>query len=147
MRSDLIKDERVLSEITQIQSKVYKYVIYALAISVIIQQFFLKAPFAQYAAEVYILFGSIIISMVYRYTKGINLYDVKTDDKKKLIGNSLVVGCIYLVIFSMLSGENRLINLILSFVFFEIFYIGTKFLLSYIYNKKEKRINSELDDI
>ncbi len=52
-----IQDERILQQRRFIQSRGYAYLVLILAVSVLVQQFVLHAPFAQYAVEFFLLIG------------------------------------------------------------------------------------------
>ncbi|MEG2013360.1 MAG: DUF6773 family protein [Anaerovoracaceae bacterium] len=49
MEENKIQDERILSEKREVQSKGYEWIIYILTITIIVQQFFMRAPFSQFA--------------------------------------------------------------------------------------------------
>lgn len=57
MKNNKIQDERILLERRKIQSEAYEWLVVGLMISIIVQQFFMNAPFAQYAVEFFALIG------------------------------------------------------------------------------------------
>ncbi len=92
MKSDRIQDERILAERRKIQSRGYAWIVTILLVSIIIQQFLLKAPFAQYAVEFFILIGSGVYNAIANYKKGIDIWNPRNDGKKKILFNTLISG-------------------------------------------------------
>ena len=67
MKGNKIQDERIIAERREIQSRGYAWVVIILLISIFIQQFFMKAPFAQYAVEFFIVIGCGIYNIIANY--------------------------------------------------------------------------------
>ena len=99
------QDERVISQRRKIQSDGYQLLVYALLISVVVQQFLLQAPLSQYMAEFLCLVGIGFYNLICNMRIGNNLYGEDKDSGKKILKNTLLGGILSLVIFVILSGE------------------------------------------
>ncbi len=146
MKSDRIQDERILAERRKIQSRGYAWIVTILLVSIIIQQFFLKAPFAQYAVEFFILIGSGVYNAIANYKKGIDIWNPRNDGKKKILFNTLISGIASVILFAFLSGNYKMNNLVSYFVAFVTFFYVFRLIMIGINNKKQRAIDKELND-
>ncbi len=146
MKSDRIQDERILAERRKIQSRGYAWIVTILLVSIIIQQFLLKAPFAQYAVEFFILIGSGVYNAIANYKKGIDIWNPRNDGKKKILFNTLISGIASVILFAFLSGNYKMNNLVSYFVAFVTFFYVFRLIMIGINNKKQRAIDKELND-
>lgn len=146
MKENNIRDERIMTQRRKIQSDAYGILVYCLLASIIIQQFILHAPFAQFAAEFFSLIG-IGIYMTIRYiTMGIDVWISPAQSRKKLLINGVISGTIFIFLTVFLVGEKNILNMIISFFAFFAFYILSNLLLQYINKKRQKQIDNKLDN-
>lgn len=145
MKSVKNQDERVLAQRRKIQSDGFQLLTYALLISVVIQQFFLQAPPSQYMGEFICLVGAGF----YHLIRTVNLADdFYCDDKgsgKRLFKNALFSGVGSVILFTFLTGEKDIVNLLSYFLTFTIAFGGMTYLVYYISKKKKNKIERELD--
>ncbi len=139
------QDERVISQRRKIQSDGYQLLVYALLISVLVQQFFLQAPLSQYIVEFLCLVGIGFYNLICNMRIGNNLYGEDKDSGKKIIKNTLLGGIFYIVIFVILSGEKDTKSIITSYLTFIIGFGGINYLLYYFSKRKQDKIEKELD--
>ena len=141
-----VQDERIAAERRKIQSIGYAWIVYILLISIIVQLFFMKAPFAQYSVELFILVGCGIYSIISSYIKGIDIWNPRGDSKKKILLNTLISGIASVILYAFLSGNYQLNNLAFYFVFFVIFFFITRLIMIFITKKKLETIDKQLND-
>lgn len=146
MKNDYIQDERILSERREIQSRAYAWSVIVLLVSIIVQQFFMKAPFAQYAVEFFLLIGCGLYNTIASYKKGIDIWNPRGDGKKQILFSTLISGVLSVILFSVLSGNYQISNLIFYFVSFVVFFFITRLIMISLNNKKQERIDKELND-
>ncbi len=146
MKNNKIQDERILLERRKIQSRGYTWLVTILLASIIVQQFIMKAPFAQYAVEFYVLIGCGIYNIISNYKKGIDIWNPTSDGKKKILLNTLVSGIASVILFAVLSGNYQINNLISYFVTFVAFFYILRLIMIGINNKKQQAIIKELND-
>ena len=92
MKKQNPQDERIMSQRQKINSEVHGILMIALFGAIIIQDFLLKAPFEQYAAE-FICFVGIAVYLIIRYMAlGVNIYGEGKNHKAMLLINSIVAG-------------------------------------------------------
>ena len=146
MINNRIQDERILLERRKIQSRAYAWIIYILIISIIVQQFLLKAPFAQYAVEFFILIGCGFYNIISNYQKGIDIWNPAGVGKKKILLNTIVSGFVSVILWAILSRNYKIKNLALYFVTFVVFFFIIHLVMVSINNKKQQSIDKELND-
>ena len=122
MKNNKIQDERILLLRRKIQSETYGWLVWVLMISIIVQQFFMKAPIAQYAVEFFALIGCGLYIAVRHFKEGIDIWSPKGDGKKKLLINTIVSGVASVILFAFLSGTYDIKYLTSYFVSFVIFF-------------------------
>lgn len=94
MKNNKVKDERIIAERRKIQSTGYAWVVTILLTSVVVQQFFMRAPFAQYAVEFFVLVGCGIYSTIAHYKRGIDIWNPRGDGRKEILINTLIAGIV-----------------------------------------------------
>lgn len=146
MKNNKIQDERILFTRRKIQSKAYGWLVYGLMISIIVQQFFMKAPFAQYAVELFALIGCGLYISISHFKEGINIWNPKGRGQKKLLLNTITSGIVSVILFALLSGQYDVKNLVLYFVSFVLFFFVFRSMMVVINNKKQKSIDDRLND-
>ncbi|WP_339315414.1 DUF6773 family protein [Paenibacillus sp. FSL R10-2734] len=142
MRNSRVNDERIVSQRRKIQSDAFQILVYCLLISILIQQFIMNAPFAQFAVEFFCLIGIGIYITIRHLSDGVDIS--QSHSNKRLVLNSIVSGgiCVSLMVF--LAGERNVWNLILIFVAFTIVYFLAHFVLRNINKRRQKQIDDEL---
>lgn len=146
MKNNKIQDERILLIRRKIQSEAYGWLVWILIISIIVQQFFIKAPFSQYVVEFFTLIvGGIYIS-VRHYKEGIDIWNPKGDGKKKLALNTVLSGIVSVIIFAFLTGKNDIKYLTSYFVSFVLFFFILRSLIILITKKKQQNIQDKLNE-
>ena len=152
---DLIQDERTVAQKRKIGSETCSLLLLALLIAILVQQFVLNLPFANYAAEFICFFGACFYLLIRNITAGNDLYSRKNTGYKWVIINSLLCGFTICVVTGIANytryGDNTtssiwLITLLITFL------CGTAasflgFSLIYYFNKKKQQnIADELDE-
>lgn len=115
-------------------------------ISIIVQQFFMNAPFSQYAAEFFTLIGCGLYIVICNLKEGINIWNPNDDGKKKLLFNTVISGVVSVILFALLSGQYDIKNLASYFVSFVLFFFMFRSAMIFINNKKQQAIDNKLDD-
>lgn len=146
MKYNNIQDERILLARRKIQSEAYGWLVYLLMISIIVQQFFMKAPFAQYAVEFFALIGCGLYISIRHFKEGIDIWNSKGNGRKKLLLNTIVSGVVSVIIFALLSGIYDIKNLTSYFVSFVIFFFVFHSSVIAINNKKQQTIENKLNE-
>lgn len=98
MKRQNMQDERVLEQRRKVSSEVDGILMIALLASILMQQFFLNAPFKQYAAEFICFFGMSIYKLVRYMTLGLDINGEGKCAKIMPLINSIVGGIIVTVI-------------------------------------------------
>lgn len=146
MKYNNIQDERILLARRKIQSEAYGWLVYLLMISIIVQQFFMKAPFAQYAVEFFALIGCGLYISIRHFKEGIDIWNSKGNGRKKLLLNTIVSGVVSVILFALLSGIYDIKNLTSYFVSFVIFFFVFRSSVIAINNKKQQTIENKLNE-
>lgn len=146
MKNNNYQDERILSERREIQSRGYAWLIIILLISIIVQQFFMKAPFAQYAVEFFLLIGCGCYNIIANYNKGIDIWNPTGNSKKQILTSTLISGIFSVILFSILSGTYKINSLVFYFPAFIVFFFMTRLIMISINRRKHASIDSELEE-
>lgn len=141
-----IQDERVLSERRKIQSRGYAWIVMILLVSIVVQQFFMQAPFAQYAVEFFILIGCGLYNVICNYQKGIDIWNPQGDGKKQILLRTVISGVLSVALFAVLSGNFQIDNLAIYFISFVAFFFITRIIMIELNRKKQKSIDATLND-
>jgi len=146
MKNNKILDERIIAERRKIQSRGYAWIVTILLVSIIIQQFFMNAPFAQYAVEFFLLIGCGIYNVIANYKKGIDIWNPKGDGKKKILFSVFISGIASVILFAFLSNNYEIYTLLTYFITFVASFFIFRLIMINIINKKLRAIDKELDD-
>ena len=146
MKNNKIQDERILLARRKIQSDAYGWLVWVLMISIIVQQFFMKAPFAQYSVEFFALIGCCLYISIRHFREGINIWNSKDNGKKKMLLNIIVSGIASVILFALLSGIYNIKNLTSYFVSFVIFFFVFRSAVIAINKKKQQTIENKLNE-
>ncbi len=146
MKNNKIQDERILLERRKIQSEAYGWLVTGLMISIIVQQFFMNAPFAQYAVEFFALISCGLFISIRHFKRGIDIWNPNGDSKKKLLLNTVIAGIASVILFAILSGQYDIKNLALYFVSFVLFFFVFRSVMIIINKKKQQVIDSKLNE-
>lgn len=139
------QDERVLTQRRKIQSDGFQLLIYALIISVVVQQFFLQTPPSQYMVEFLCLVGAGFYNLIRNLNIGNNIFCDDKGSGKRLFKNALFSGVGSVILFAVLSGEQNAGNLLNYFLTFTVAFGGMTYLIYYLGKKKQDKIKRELD--
>ena len=146
MKNNKIQDERILLARRKIQSQAYGWLVYALMISIIVQQFFMKAPFAQYAVEFFTLIGCGLYISVRHFKEGVDIWNSKGNGRKKMLLSTIVSGIVSVILFAFLSGIYDMKTLTSYFVSFVIFFFVFRSFIIAINKKKQQAIEDKLSE-
>lgn len=145
MKNNRIKDERIAFQRRKIQSDAYQILVYCLLISILIQQFILRSPFEQFAAELFCLIGMGVYMTVRHLSVGIDIWNSRTQTTKKLAVNSVVSGVICIAVLVFLTGQKNVWNFVLFFISFTVVDFLANLMILYINKKRQKQIDDELN--
>ena len=140
-----IQDERILQQRRFIQSRGYAYLVLILAVSVMVQQFVLHAPFAQYAVEFFLLIGCGIYNLVSNCTRGIDVVNPTGKNPAQLLVESVETAVVGTVALALLGGERNWQDLLLFFIAFVAVMYGVRLGLILLTRKKQEEIDKALD--
>lgn len=141
----VIEDERIVAEKRRIGSIAYRGVVYLLLASIVIQQFFLKAPFSQYAAEFFVLIICGIYTLISSYRKGIDIINNAGKSHKMRAGNILLTGISAVLLLGLLSGEWGFGYLVSFFSLFILFMFSYNLIMEKLIKRKQESIDKELE--
>ena len=140
-----IKDERVVSQRREIQSDAYPILTYTLLISVVVQQFFLQAPFAQFAVEFFCVVGMGIYVTIKYVSIGDDRNNLNSRSIKNLLFSSLTSGVIIAVLLIVVAGMKDSATIGLIFMVSTVAFFAGNLLLQTIFKRKQLKIDNELD--
>lgn len=146
MKDQNIMDERILFERREIQSRGYAWLVILLLISVVIQQFFLNAPFAQYAVEFFLMIGCGVYNIISNYSKGIDIWNTHGNGKRKLFISTVITGLATIILLAVLSGNYQIKQLGAYFIGFVLFMYSVRLIMVRLNHKKQQAIDQELGD-
>ncbi len=146
MKNSRIQDERIITLRRKIQSDAYQILVYCLLVSVLIQQFFLKAPFSQFAAELLCLIGMVIYVVVRHLIIGVDVWNSTGQSAKRTIVNSLTTGVISTGMLAVLAGERSIGTLAIFLVVFSLCYFFIYTVILYFNNKRQRQIDKMLEE-
>ncbi len=146
MKDQNIMDERILFERREIQSRGYAWLVILLLISVVIQQFILNAPFAQYAVEFFLMIGCGVYNIISNYSKGIDIWSSKVQGKRKLFISTAITGLASVIALAVLSGNYQIQQLSTYFIGFVLFMYSVRLIMVRLNHKKQQAIDQELGD-
>lgn len=139
------QDERVLTQRRKIQSDGFQLLIYALLISVVVQQFFLQAPPSQYMVEFLCLVGAGFYNLIRNLNIGNDFYCDDSGSGKRLFKNAIFSGVGSVILFAILTGEKNIGNLLSYALTFAATFGGMTYFVYYISKRKQDKIKRELD--
>ena len=146
MSNNKIQDERILLERRIIQSTAYAWIVRILLISIVVQQFLMRAPFAQYAVVLFLLIGCGLYNIISNLKRGIDIWNPSGESKIKLLLNTVISGIASVILFAFLSGEYGIKSLAGYFLTFVAIFFAFRLLMIKINNKKQKSIEERLDE-
>ncbi len=146
MKGNEIQDERILAERRKIQSRGYAWIVLILLVSIIVQQFFMKAPFAQYAVEYYLLIGCGFYNIIANYRKGIDICHVEKTKNTKLLIKIVILGVIGAFVGALITESLTVEYLIGSFVTLVAVTFSINVIIVHLFHKKQEKINNDLDN-
>ncbi len=139
------QDERVLAQRRKIQSDGFQLLIYALLISVLIQQIFLQAPPSQYMVELLCLIGAGLYNLIRNLNIGNNLFGDESNSGKNIFKNAIFSGVGAIIFFAILIGEKNIWNLLSYGLIFAAIFVCRTYFIHYISKRKQDKIKRELD--
>ncbi len=146
MKGNAIKDERIIAERRKIQSTGYSILVYALLISILVQQFFLRAPIEQYLAELIILIASGIYNAYGHYKKGIGFWNPSDHGMMETFKIALLSGIALVISYGVVADDYEISSLIMYFVVYVVFTFVSRVIMIRIEYKKRESIDKELND-
>ena len=138
------KDERIVLEQYIIDSIALKVMIGFLLFSIIVQQFFMRAEFKQFAGELFALIVATSYKTYGNVSKGINLE--KHGSIKGMITSSLLTSLCSMAFLFLLAGMHDVAALIKFFVAMAVSIFGIKFGINYFTKQKQKEIDKLFED-
>lgn len=145
MKAENIKDERVVSQRREIQSDAYSILTYTLLISVVVQQFFFHAPFAQFSVEFFCVIGMGIYVTIRYVSMGDDQRNLNSRSIKNQLYNSLTSGVIIVVLLIVLAGMKDTLTIGLIFIVSTVTFFAGNLLLQNILKRKQMKIDNELN--
>lgn len=139
------QDERVIAQRRKIQSDGYRFLIYALFISIIVQMFFLKAPPSQYMVEFLCLVGAGFYNLIRNLNIGNNLYGNDVNSGKRIFKNIIISAVISVIIIAILTDKKDVGNLLIFGLTYAAISGCMTYFFYYISKKKQNKIKRELD--
>lgn len=158
MKRQNMYDERVLAQRRQINSEAYGILMLVLLVSILVQQFWLNAPFEQYAVEFIGFFGMSVYMIVRYLTLGLNLYGEGKRAKGIILINSIVTGLTVTAISGVLNYTRYakhyradgigyfIAALAVTFISATILAVMVLSGLNYLNRKKQAKIQKALDE-
>ncbi|WP_312940526.1 DUF6773 family protein [Oscillibacter sp.] len=158
MKRQNTQDERIAAQRRKINSDAYGILMAVLLISILVQQFFLNAPFKQYAVETICFFGMSFYMIVRYMTLGLDLYGEGKHAKGMLLVNSLVAGTAVTAINGVLNytqyaerykadGMGYFIAVLaITFISATVCTFAVQALFDYLNKKKQAKIQKQLDE-
>ena len=140
-----IQDERVVSQRREIQSDAYSILTYTLLISVVVQQFFLHAPFAQFAVEFFCVIGMGIYLTIRYVSIGYDPKKLNSKSIKNQLFNSLTSGVITVVFLLVLAGMKDPVTIGWIFIISTLTSFAGNLWLQNILKRKQLKIDNELN--
>ncbi len=159
MRNLKIQDEREIVQRRKVNSEAYGILMIILFVSVLVQQFLLKAPFEQYAVEVICLLGMAIYMTIRYITLGLNVYGHGEGKESNLL--PLVISITTGIIVTAINGVLNYMEyanhytgnfgyfvatLIVTFISATFFTFIILSYLTYLNRKKQYKIQQQLDE-
>lgn len=158
MKRHNMQDERVLAQRRKISSEAYGILMIALFISMVVQQFFLNAPFEQYAAEFMCFMGISIYILVRYMTLGLDIFSEVKWAKSIPLVSSLIVG-ITVTVVNGISNYIRYVDhykedgisffcatLVVTFISATVPCFVLMSCLNYLNEKKQEKIEKKLNE-
>lgn len=146
MKNDKIQDERIIQERRKIQSNAYGWIVLILLASIIVQAFFMKAPFSQYAVELFIVVGCGFYITIIHLKKGIDIWTPTGESKKKILFNTVLTAIASTILLFILGGNYDAKSIATYFVTFIISIFTVRLIIMRLHDKKQQTIEKELDD-
>lgn len=146
MKNSPIQDERILLTGRKIRSGAYGVLEWMLAISIIVQRFFMNAPFSQYAVELFALIGGGLYISIRHFKEGIDIWQPKGDGQKKTILNTMIVGVVSIIVFAGLSGQYDIKSLTTYLICFVLFFVVFRSAIIFVNNKNQQAIENKLNE-
>lgn len=152
MKKQKVTDERILAQKRKIGSDAFQIIFLGLLASILIQQYFLKAPFSQYAVEfIFMVTGSVYV-VLRNFVEGNDSCNSGKGASKLLVINSLICGLTIAVVNAVLHyvafGEVLSVVLFIVITFFAATissFVVLK-LLQLVNKKRQKNIEAHLNE-
>ncbi|HOQ09187.1 MAG TPA: hypothetical protein PLG09_03590 [Syntrophomonadaceae bacterium] len=151
---DLIQDERTTAQRRKIASETCSLLLLALMVAILVQQYVLNVPFANYAAEFICFFGACFYLLIRNIASGINLFSREITRIRNVLIYSVISGLTICLVTGIANyaryGDNAapgtwLAALSITFVCGTVAAFAGFSLIYYLNNKKQQSINAELD--
>lgn len=152
MKKQKVTDERILAQKRKIGSDAFQIIFLGLLASILIQQYFFKAPFSQYVVEFILLITGSFYVAIRNFMAGNDIFDSAKGGSKLLVINSLVCGLTIAVVNGVLNyatfGDvpNVLLFTVITFFGATISSFVVLKLLHLANKKKQKNIEAHLNE-
>lgn len=145
MKKEKVTDERIITQRRKIQSDAYQILIYCLLAAVLIQQFFLRAPISQFAAEFLCVLGVEFYIALRRLAEGVDTWQKQNQTTTQRLLGSLNSGVILTFLMVFLAGEKDYETLAQIFLAFAVTTFVVKAILQHVSIKRKKQLEKNLD--
>lgn len=158
MKRQIMQDERVSAQRRKINSEAHGILMIVLLVAMLVQQFLLKAPFEQYAAEFICFFGISVYTLIRYMTLGLNIFGEGKRAKSIPLVNSIVVGITVTAINGVLNytqyakrykedGIGYFIAVLaITFISAAVSAFAVMSFVGYLNKKKQAKIQKQLDE-
>lgn len=153
MKKHKVTDERILTLKRKIGNDAFQITFIGLLASILIQEYLLKAPFAQYAVEVILFITVSIYVLIRNFMAGNDIFDSAKASQKMVIINSLVCGTVVAIVNACMNDNlfklgilNALLVIFITFLSASLLAFAVLFLVYHANKKKQKSIEAHLND-
>ncbi len=146
MKNNKINDERIVSQRRKIQSDAFSILVYFLAVSIVVQQFLLKAPFSQFAVEFFSLIAMGIYISIRHLSMGLDLTDSEASSSKKLLFNSIFSGTLSIIFLMVMGGERNPLLLVILFMGVSVSFFSSHMVFQSLLKKKNKELDDQFNE-
>lgn len=137
------QDERVLAQQRKIQSDGFTLLIWLLLISVLVQQFFMRAPLSQFLGEFLCMLAASLFVVIRNLIAGNSLYPA---NGSKNLRNSLIGAAVSCVVLVVLAGITDPLQITIQFICFALSFCGLMYLCQWIARRRQTQIIRRLEE-
>ena len=139
------QDERVLEERRKIQSRSYSLLVWALVLSLLVQEL-MGAPFAQYAVEFWLLIGCGVYQMIAHVRRGIDVWQDQPHSRSRTLLTVLAAAvAAALLLMAFRKGEDWT-ELVVFLVMYVPVFVLLRRGMAFLSRKRQDQLDRELED-